>query len=186
MKILLIAVLLTTGTTAYKGCGKDNNLVVWNSERKLTWADFKDTVKSTPHHMYLAVSGITILCKYKLKENQLSDFDIACAFVKDSSWKRDTAHYILVHEQGHFDMGEIAARQCRKAFAPLLYSKIVNRKFIDSVYLFYCSKLEGMHNFYDSTIKQDSYMQPILLEKIAKDLHALRAYERQGKGLPKL
>jgi hypothetical protein len=49
-----------------KSCPKkDSNLIVWSSDRQLTWADFKDTVKSTKH-INLAVSTISLRAKYKL------------------------------------------------------------------------------------------------------------------------
>jgi hypothetical protein len=102
------------------------------------------------------------------------------------SWTNDTSKSVHEHEQGHFDMGEIAARQYRKACDAILFSKSVNKKFMDSLFSYYDKELEQMNNFYDSTIKQDPYMQSILLEKIAKDLHTLRTYERHGKGLLKL
>jgi hypothetical protein len=82
-------------------------------------------------------------------------------------------------------MGELVARQYRKACNGLLYNKQVDKKMMDSIFAAYGQKLSYMHDFYDSTIKSEDYMQPALLEQVAKDLHALRAYERTGKGLLK-
>jgi hypothetical protein len=182
---MLIPLLVVSGATVYKGCGKDSSLVVWNSERKLTWADFKDTVKSTKH-INLAVSFISLRGQYKLNGMQLVDYDIACVFVKDSSWIRDTSTRVMSHEQGHFDMGEVIARQYRKACSIASFSRTVNSKYMDSLNTLFAAKFEKSQDEYDSILKQDPYMQPVLLEQIAKDLKSLQAYERQGKGLLKL
>jgi len=90
----------------------DENLIEWNSSRKLKWEDFKGTPNPASTNAALTNSSITVEFGYN---NKGLTHSIKCRFNKSLSWVRVKNDYILKHEQGHFDIAEIHARLLHKA-----------------------------------------------------------------------
>jgi hypothetical protein len=98
--------------------------IEWSENRKLTWSDFKGKTNSKNLNTSAETS-----CKLSLKSNSVNLFNkakltVTNFFVCNSSWvlpKVKNSSLLLEHEQLHFDLNEIYARQLRK--------KIVEEKF---------------------------------------------------------
>lgn len=92
--------------------------IEWSKNRKLTWEDFKGTVKPLANENEAALT----YCGFSFQSNRVTSFKNAKLFVKntfycDSSWVRPNQigeKYLLEHEQGHFDLTEVYTRILRK------------------------------------------------------------------------
>jgi hypothetical protein len=97
---------------------KHEKEIEWTANRKLTWEDFKGTAKSISNTNSAAqtycgfgfqTNYVTILTKTKIF--------VSTTFTCNLSWVRpdqkDRAD-LLEHEQGHFDLCEVYARQLRR------------------------------------------------------------------------
>lgn len=90
----------------------NNTYITWNSNRKLTWDDFqKEADVSDPLH---AMTSTNISVQAHCEGNMMK-FDVKCQFALSESWtKNKTSESLLQHEQLHFDITEIYARQLRQ------------------------------------------------------------------------
>jgi hypothetical protein len=92
--------------------------IQWRANRKLVWEDFKGTQKSISN---LDVAAQTY-CGFGFPTNRVTMFKKAKIFTLNTfttnlNWVRADQKYrtdLLVHEQGHFDLSEVYARQLRK------------------------------------------------------------------------
>ncbi len=94
----------------------DDEFKIWSEDPKLSWQDFhkrppERSATAAQSWVGLDVSGMCIDGEFR--------FEVMAFFDRDSSWVRKVKHVdkLLRHEQGHFDIAEIAARQLRKALA---------------------------------------------------------------------
>lgn len=162
----------------YKACEKQKDQVLWRESRKLVLQDFQGAIKSGKRD---GESSITILCTYVLKD-YIEKFDVKCVFVKGESWLKDTSAYVLNHEQVHFDIGEIVARQLRKS---LIENKYLINKFsakkMDSLYHLFSTKFMDLQKIYDEET-QYSFNVAAQFEwdlKVSKQLDSLKAFRRK-------
>ncbi|OKL41642.1 DUF922 domain-containing protein [Pontibacter flavimaris] len=88
-----------------------NEYVVWSADRRLNWEDFKGQPDdATPHH---ALTAANLAVNASCKNNQYT-YTVKCVFLPHESWsKRKSSEKLLAHEQLHFDLTEVHARQLR-------------------------------------------------------------------------
>lgn len=87
--------------------------IYWNSANSLRWEDFKGKPVENTWFQALTSTGITYTIHYN---NNITGFNVRAYFVKSNSWRKAAADTsVLRHEQGHFNITEIYARQIRKA-----------------------------------------------------------------------
>src|SRR5262245_30641208 len=111
MKILKILLpILLTFLCHQKNFAQDT--IQWRSDYKLKWEDFLGKVDSLS--TYGAVSNVLIKFSFHNNDKDFT-YKIYCAFNKRTSWVRIPTCDGLIHEQGHFDIGEIFARKLRQA-----------------------------------------------------------------------
>lgn len=97
---------------------KHENEIKWSPYRKLTWEDFKGSPKLISNNRVAAQT----YCGIQLATNRVTNFKKAKLFIKNIfdcniSWVRPELKEnedLLLHEQKHFDLSEIYARQLRK------------------------------------------------------------------------
>lgn len=131
MKYLYLAAIFFSTTNLKSGCKKPNNLIIWDQHYQLTEADFKS--KEPVNLNALAESRIGLKLDYEYRDTL--KFDVLCTMDKSKSWMIDNSIYVLKHEKGHFDIGEIYARILRKSILSVKKSiKPANIKIIDSLY----------------------------------------------------
>lgn len=91
--------------------------LTWSETRRLTWDDFKGAPESeNPHH---ALTAANLAVDAKCSSNAFS-YDVKCVFLPEESWsKNKKSESLLKHEQLHFDLTEVHARQLRKKLKTL-------------------------------------------------------------------
>lgn len=91
-----------------------DSLKFWCNKDKLRWDDFKGKIPDNGNSYLSAGTGYGLI-PVRTRKNDLLSYDITLVFKKYESWKKDTAEYLLAHEQLHFDIAELYARKLRKA-----------------------------------------------------------------------
>lgn len=91
-----------------------DSLKFWCNKDKLRWDDFKGKIPDNGNSYLSAGTGYGLI-PVRTRKNDLLSYDIKLVFKKYESWKKDTAEYLLAHEQLHFDIAELYARKLRKA-----------------------------------------------------------------------
>lgn len=86
--------------------------IAWSETRKLNWEDFRATPEDgNPHH---ALTAANLAVDAKCKDNKFY-YEVKCVFLPGESWsKNKQSEKLLAHEQLHFDLTEVHARQLRK------------------------------------------------------------------------
>ena len=160
---------------------KTNTYLNWNSNRKLTWNDFqKEADASDPLH---AMTSTNISVQAHCDGNEMK-FDVKCQFAVLDSWtKNKSSESLLQHEQLHFDITEIYARQLRQKLEQQKslctgdkrkFNAVVNKVFAD---------WKKTQERYDAESKHgiDDAKQQQWTENVANLLTSLEAYQdRQG------
>ncbi len=90
--------------------------LVWNENRRLTWADFKGTPEGAEEYVASTNSGVSFSYSYSVRNGKETvEYSVKCNFYPQLSWYRPEKvnDYILKHEQAHFDISELHARKLR-------------------------------------------------------------------------
>ena len=113
---------------SFKSEIKKTSVIVWTSNYKLKWDDFqgiKDTLIDINEESMIKtkIEVITKISKEKVEFQILSYFD------KEKSWTiNDSSLMLLNHEQLHFDITEIFARELRKKLSSIKFISSQNLK----------------------------------------------------------
>ena len=122
-------------------CFSQKNELIWDSDLKLKWSDFRgsvnDTILTSNSMEPNAVSFIGFSLQYLTKNNRL-ELIIKTYFDMNESYYRDTLQAkLLEHEQCHFDIAELYVRKMRRSIKLLQQKGIFDRakfsKIIDSL-----------------------------------------------------
>jgi predicted secreted Zn-dependent protease len=91
--------------------------ITWSPERRLTWDDFKAVPdQNNPHH---AITAANLAVDANCASDKFS-YTVKCVFLATESWtKNKRSEKLLQHEQLHFDLTEVHARQLRKKLLTL-------------------------------------------------------------------
>ncbi len=119
---------------------KTTDSICWTEALKLKWSDFKakpKNVMATYGNMKASAFTYTNITASGFIKDGLPEFKILCRFVESQSWVADTTQVnIKQHEQLHFDIAELYAREIRKGIEDLkkkknkdmnVYSKLINK-----------------------------------------------------------
>lgn len=89
-----------------------NEYLTWSPERRLSWDDFKALPdNANPHH---ALTAANLAVNARCKDNNYT-YEVNCVFLPEQSWsKNKKSEKLLAHEQLHFDLTEVHARQLRR------------------------------------------------------------------------
>jgi predicted secreted Zn-dependent protease len=173
---LLTLLIATTGGSFQK------DLIEWNSDKRLTWIDFKGRVPVNAANAALTNTAINVEFGFSKKG---MTYSIKCRFDKTKSWVRIKNDLVLGHEQGHFDIAELHARKLNKALKEYKFnSKTVS----DDVNKIYENIMMDHHNFQSEYDQQTDFSRKVekqmeWLEKIDKDLKSLDAYSSYSQEL---
>jgi hypothetical protein len=95
----------------------------WSESRRLTWSDFLGMPQMASDAT--ATTAYIISCETECDGDRFS-FRVATMFLPDRSWVKPgilslggPSRRILLHEQTHFDLGEVHARELRRALEEL-------------------------------------------------------------------
>ena len=145
MQKILTLLFLSLAFASF-GQTKDEELISWSQDKKLTWADYKGQAKTDTD---AAASTATYLGIEYNFNNKGFDYKITCSFSKTKSWGLHKTDYILAHEQGHFDIAEIFARKLNKKMGGYKFNKDNFKSDLKKMYEAVTSEKEEMQNEYD-------------------------------------
>lgn len=176
MKKLLPVILLSYWLSA-AGQGKNEELIPWKENQKLTWAEYKGKVQSGSD---AAASTATYLgIEYNFNKSGF-DYKITCSFSKTKSWGLHKTDYILGHEQGHFDIAEIFARKLNKQMSEYGFNKNTFKDDLKNIYMKLTGEKDDFQNQYDKETNHsiNKEKQAEWLRKIEEELKALRNFSK--------
>lgn len=118
----------------------DDDTVHYNTDRKLTWADFQAPARKGSHYAAEVFTSFSYEGKSTVKDGVIILNLLAKAYMlKPSSWARPDAHntYALNHEQRHFDITKIIVERFKRKIHPDSltledYNSITQYQFIES------------------------------------------------------
>ena len=125
---------------------EDDEFIPWLDQRKLAWEDFYAEPKRNSEAV--ASTSTSLGISYQLEEGVLV-YRITCNFSKQKSWGLLKTDYILAHEQGHFDITEIAARRLHGAILQYEFNSDTYKQDINSIYRIIVKDKENMQAEYD-------------------------------------
>jgi hypothetical protein len=174
MKFILPVLLLSPVLLSLKKDPKDV-YIDWSSKR-LEWSDYLS--EPDPQSDAAATTTTYLGVEYKITKNVFS-YKIACRFSKEKSWGIYKTAYILAHEQGHFDITEIFARQLNQRLGEYQFNKRTFEKDLKKIYEDVMREKEDFQRQYDeeTDYSRNKKMQFEWLEKIEKILEQTDLYK---------
>lgn len=104
---------------------QNSNKILWSDNRKLEWKQFRGNVDGTSLEGAATKTRIEINV---IAEKTYIEFNVPCYFEPNQSWTLTNDSAVLIHEQNHFNLAEVAARNLRKELSEFKYVKGMNIK----------------------------------------------------------
>jgi hypothetical protein len=171
--ISLLGFIQTTGFS-----DKDN--IAWQKTTKLAWTDFKgkvDTKKTIPGYAYLLINYNSAL---KPDSMYITVTDV---FYRGYSWinEKSKTKEQLNHQQGCFNLVEVACRNFRKSIATNTFYKSSANNTLRAMYSAAIKEKNNLLVSYYNETKNgtDKVKQAEWDKKIAADLKKTDAYNKQ-------
>jgi len=153
----------------------EEDLIKWNENRKLTWEDFK----AAPVKMgsTAAMTTTHLGFSYNVANGKIT-YKIDCQFEKNKSWGLVKNDWILKHEQGHFDIAEIFARQLNRSVSEYQFNKTTFQKDLNDIYKSVVDGKEKFQQQYDdeTDYSRNKIKQEEWIKKIESELLQNRAW----------
>ena len=115
--ILFTSLLFFPFFTGMNSVSPAQEKIHWDSDRQLSWGDFRG--KPDPGLGFTALTAWAV--GYRVSSRTMDgttslDVSVECYFDPRESWvkRKDATEYLLMHEQMHFNIGELLARDLRK------------------------------------------------------------------------
>ncbi len=152
--------------------------IVW-SEQQLAWYNFKgDYDTAVYNRQYGATTFWRVRYSYRpaILQNKIT-FSVYAWFDARNSWVRPSDinnKSLLLHEQGHFDLAEILARQYRQQLSETTFSRA---GYTDSIKIIFAKLLSGAYatqEKYDAETshgmnsKRQAYWQTFITSELKK------------------
>ncbi len=153
----------------------NNEQLTWSAHRRLTWEDFKGQPDEENKHHALTAANLAV--NAKCKDNQYT-YIVNCVFLPEQSWtKNKHSEKLLIHEQLHFDLTEVHARQLRRDLQQLDCKRIKTDLNAVVANAFKNWKAEQDHFDQASRHGVDKQEQQVWAAGIAKRLQQLESYQ---------
>jgi predicted secreted Zn-dependent protease len=154
---------------------KKDGLISWSAANRLTWNDYK--ARPDPNSDAAATTTTYLGIQYDFNNTKIS-YKIECSFSRNKSWGLYKTDYILSHEQGHFDITEIFARQLNKRMSEYSFDKNTYQKDLQKIYNDIQQEKEALQNQYDEETdhSRKKEKQEEWLKKIAALLAEFEAF----------
>ncbi len=171
--LVLGALLVVLGTNS-----KDPDMIYWSEDYRLSWDDFE----GIPAYHRTSVSALTAsgIVHYKGCKDGKIIYKVRSYFEKNESWVKDEARtpHHLAHEQIHFDITELYARQLRKALLKKSFNCGQEADFEQFVKPF-IQAWQAEQKAYDQTSRHSlaKSVQKEWFYKIAAELEQLEQYK---------
>jgi len=160
----------------FKVSKSNDQKIVWNADRKLSWDDFKGKPTSSNDRVVAMTSTEFIVQTKTNSRNHKVEVLIENIFICNESWVRNDKKNIeglLGHEQGHFDLNEVYARKLRiKITTDITIEQV--EKFIQEAY----QLSNKSQNLYDKETNHgiDKIKQKEWLNRISRELKELENF----------
>lgn len=169
--LLVLFILFCDQLEAQK---KEDRVLAWDQERRLTWADYQGKPLKTEWASATTASGITYTLSSTIGANESSlEVIVKSLFYPDKSWyKPDLCDdVVLSHEQLHFDITELFARKFRERLKTVENDKNIKKK-VRAIFVEVNKELNAFQNKYDreTNFSRDLEQQLIWNQKIQNDL----------------
>ena len=151
--------------------------VLWDSNLRLTWADFKGKVPPAAVPAATTASGISYTYSANLMHHEvILDYEVNAYFYPNESWYKPSVcdANTLSHEQLHFDISELFARKMRNRLDRTSFSDDVKAE-IRKIYKDILQELQDFQDQYDweTNFSRNKEKQAEWNQKIAKALQAV-------------
>lgn len=138
---LLVCFLINDNKSSTK------NELLWQTDRKLQWNDFKGQPKYWSN--FAAQTVTTIEQSYTCDADNFK-LTLIAKFNKSKSWtKTSKSKRILAHEQKHFDLTELYARKMRKTYQELTAPCQMGTAALNKIYNDLFEELRQLQILYD-------------------------------------
>lgn len=173
MDIVKLFFLVFFGFLMHCSFGQEEE-ILWSSEHRLSWPDFKGTPPVGDRAAAVTASGITYQFSTLESRNGVEiDFEVIAFYYPNKSWYRPEAAspLILSHEQLHFDISEMYARKMRHILRTTRFTKNVKAE-IRTIYKQIIKELSAFQDRYDeeTNFSRNREQQLLWNQKIAKAL----------------
>lgn len=178
VKVLLICLWLpATLALPQPGPTSEKESISWNEFYKLQWHDFR----GVPDENSRGDAGAAVQIKAKpfLVKKEIR-YDVVALFDRNKSWARDRSPSLLAHEQLHFDIAELYAREIRKKVNEFnergvsdlsTYNTAIQELLLESNRADEQYDLETLHGALSK--KQEAWVK-----KVEEDLYGLQQYKK--------
>jgi antirestriction protein len=169
--VILLSPLLSFAQT--------RQFIEWSAVKRLTWDDYLAVPSSNSDAA--AITSTALGVEYHLKNNNLT-YTITCRFSKTASWGRHKTEYILLHEQGHFDITELFARKLAKELKEHKFNPHNYQDDVSKIYKKVMDEKEEYQTKYDkeTDFSRNKQEQSEWLQKIKDELDDLDEYANYG------
>jgi hypothetical protein len=174
--MILISVVLLS---SFGFPGDDKDIIVWDEKRLLNWDDFR----GPPAKRWSAASTTyDILKSLEKKDANSASVKIEAVFFCTKSWKKVSwiNNSVLIHEQKHFDIAELYARQLRQRLSSLKFNSYADLKSkSDSLYDVIDKEMDVYQDKYDeeTDASMNGEKQREWNKKISEEILELSAYK---------
>lgn len=151
----------------------------WQETRKLTFADFKETVP--PSSPWAATTQSMINFSYAEVNGKLSNVVVYASFIPEKSWMKKRIPEVLGHEQVHFDITEVFAR---KFYHKVIKETSFSRERLRNLFKAENSACDEFQKQYDEETEHGTKedMQEKWRERVSKLLETTPPYPSQEDG----
>lgn len=192
MRQLLFILFLLTGLTSAGFSQKANpGIILWNPARTVSVSDFivvpDSSTRITGDHMAVTRTGITYSLTAKPGSKNF-EITIYATMHKPNSFIRErvldaprgSINYLMNHEQKHFDISEIYAREAVKAIRGKRFTKNYTREINDLMKGLF-KQSEDLHDLYDNETGNgtNASAQSEWNNRIQRRLNGLDAYKNK-------
>ena len=161
---------------AVSGWGQEYETILWNSNQRLSWSDFR--AEPSNHGRAAAITASGISYQYSTMESNGEyelDYTVNTYFYPNKSWYHPEVcdEVILSHEQLHFDITELFARKMRQLLSETKFTKNVKAE-VRAIYRQINNDLAEFQNRYDdeTNFSRDREKQLMWNKKIKEALES--------------
>ncbi|RKR06497.1 uncharacterized protein DUF922 [Maribacter vaceletii] len=131
---------------------QDYTTILWDSNNKLTWENFKGKIPLHSRAAATTASGVTYKYSAQRIRGELNvSFIVSAYFYPKKSWYNPSLcdSLILSHEQLHFDISELYARKLKRKLDATTFTHGSLKKEVKSIYNVVMAELNSYQNLYD-------------------------------------
>jgi hypothetical protein len=158
----------------------DKSLIFYNTNRKLTWDDFKAAPDTNSRAAAVTSAGLGYNDKYSYSDDKgLLTITVYCDFSPNESWVKAVGRndYILNHEQHHFNISYINTLLFIKKLKDAHFTNDNYKTTIRDLYKDACKQMHDMQMRYDNETNNGLIKdkQAEWTDKLDKQLQQLNA-----------